>query len=204
MSEIAHSEEEGLVYADVRYGILDSATAPADCECAEFEDLRLSYGEEDYRLSDLLEEEKIERIEEIPELLEEEYEEEFRLLSDYKEAEELNRDKDYGWKKWVWPFGLSYFHQQKEKFALKEMELRDNGMEKEAEELNSQYMRDFGKGMAVDAGLAGATLTAAYFEQPELTLLGLTSLFLWHNYGEMWHGMKIQSEIEKDKYQVDE
>ena len=99
--QIADSGEEGLVYADVRYGILDSAVVPADCERAEFDDLRLSYGQENYRLSELLEEEKIGRIEEITELMEEEYEGEIRLLSDYREAEELNRNKDYGWKKWV-------------------------------------------------------------------------------------------------------
>lgn len=83
------------------------------------------------------------------------------------------------------------------------MKLRDNDMEEEATELMWRYQKDFGKSMLAGLGILAGTAVAAYFEEPKLVVSGIVSMTLWHNYGEMWQGLKIESDLEEEKYQVE-
>lgn len=118
-------DTQAVLYADVKYGLIDSVAVPPESARADLDDLRVFMFDEesayDYHIFELLEDD-IEGLNHAQELLENEYESlEVESSPTYEEVDDLlNSEKDYGRKKWMWGYGMAFFHQEKERLSLRE------------------------------------------------------------------------------------
>lgn len=209
-TDVDLEEGEAILYSTHKYGLIDSIAVPPDSENADAGSLRLylSDGEENekFKISEVLEEEQ-ESLEDTQSLLEDEYDDiDFNLSPTYEDLEgSLYNEREFGRKKWIWGYGQSYFHEQKKRISKRKSRLKDAGMEQKASELKSKYDRDFRKVYSAKVASSVGTMAAgAALNKAPLLLTGLAIMFLGNSYGEMWHGMQIESDLEKTEYQINE
>ena len=151
-SEIDINEEysEGLLYATHKYGLIDRVAILPDSKEAELENLRLYLESEednqDIKLSKILEGEE-NKLEDVREVLEDKYGDfDLNLDPNYSDLEgKVYEEREFGKKKWIWGYGQAYFHEQKKRLARRSSKLKDMGKKEKAEELQSEYYKDFVK-----------------------------------------------------------
>lgn len=202
------NEAEAILYSTHKYGLIDSIAVPPESENADTDSLRLYLSdgveEEKFKVTEVLEE-KQEGLDDVQSLLEEEYDDiDLNLSPNYRDLEGSVYDEcEFGRKKWIWGYGQTYFHEQKKRLAKRRSKLEDAGMKQKASELKSKYDRDFKKVYSAEiVSSVGTIATGAALNNAPLMLTGLAIMFLGHSYGEMWHRMQIESDLEKTEYQI--
>ncbi len=103
---------------------------------------------------------------------------------------------------WVPLYGMSYFHNQKDKSIITREFLDDTGREEERQELLKKYLKGTAATISAHLGATAFTGWRALEGDLEGTMIGLGGIFITWNYGELIDGIYLNRILEDPKYEI--